>query len=678
MFELLHLLINILENNYKYFCNTMRLNQFLFVFFFFTSIIGFSQNENKEVLFTINDKPYYTNEFERVYKKNLDLVKDESQKDLDQYLELFIGYKLKVAKAFKEGLQNESSYKRELETYRSQLAKNYLTDTKVTHELIEEAYSRMKKEIRTSHILILVDKEASPEDTLKAYKKVEGIRKRILAGEDFETLAVENSEDPSVKENKGDLGYFSVFRMVYPYESAAYNTPKGEISKIFRTKFGYHILKVNDIRDNQGEVLVAHIMVLNPKPEDADQDSSMKKIFDIYKKLQQGEKFEDLARQFSDDKSTSAKGGILAKFSSGQLSSSEFENVAFSLESPDEISKPFKTQFGWHIIKLIEKLPIKGLDELKYELDSKISKDDRSKKITNSVIEKLKKKYKYGKNSKQLAELSKLISDDIYEGKWELPGNTENYFATVLWINSKSIPGKEFLNYVNKQQQKRITIRPLSKAINLLFDGFIDQELSGYYNENLENEFPEFSNIMEEYRDGLLLFDLMDKEIWTRSKTDTIGLQKYYNNHKTDYMWKIRAKAMIVSSVQLDVVKSAQKLLKKNKSEQEIKEKLNFGDKVNVMINTGIFEEGNNALPKNFKFEEGMSNIFKEGEYYYLVKVDEVMPSETKNMEECKGKLINDYQQNLEQNWVGNLRNEFEVKVNYDVFEKVKKEIKSK
>jgi peptidyl-prolyl cis-trans isomerase SurA len=363
-------------------------------------------------LFTINEKPYHTDEFSRIYKKNLDLVKDDSQKDLNQYLQLFVGYKLKVNKAYKLGLQNGAQYQSELKSYRAQLAKNYFNDTKITEELVGEGYNRLQKEIRASHILILVDENASTEDTLKAYKKIDEISKRAIAGEDFDNLAVQLSEDPSAKENKGDLGYFTAFRMVYPFENAAYNTQKGKISKIIRTRFGYHILKINDIRANRGEITVAHIMILKPKPEETEKNAE-KTINEIYKKIQQGEKFEDLAKQFSEDKSSASKGGQLNKFGSGQLSSEEFENTAFSLDKAGDISKPFQSDFGRHIVKLIQKHPVKSIDEMKNELETKIGKDDRSKKITASLNEKLRKKYTFKRDNKQYTIQSRKIHLDL-------------------------------------------------------------------------------------------------------------------------------------------------------------------------------------------------------------------------------------------------------------------------
>jgi peptidyl-prolyl cis-trans isomerase SurA len=652
----------------------MSFKQFYFGLFFLISFACNAQTNTKEVLFTVNEKPYYTDEFSRIYKKNLDLVKDDSQKDLNQYLELFVGYKLKVNKAYKLGLQNGAQYQNELKSYRTQLAKNYFNDTKITQELLEEGYNRLQKEIRASHILILVDENASAEDTLKAYKKMEDISKKAIAGENFDDLAVQFSEDPSAKENKGDLSYFTAFRMVYPFENAAYKTPKGKISKIIRTRFGYHILKITDVRANRGEITVAHIMILKPKPEEKDKDAE-KTINEIYQKIQQGEKFDDLAKQFSDDKSSSSKGGQLNKFGSGQLSSEEFENAAFSLANPDDISKPFQSEFGWHIVKLIEKHPIKSMDEMKNELETKIGKDDRSKKITASLNEKLRKKYTYKRDDKQYGLISKLVTNDFYDSKWILPENITNYSTTLLTINTKKIDCKAFLDYIEKQQKAGLKVKPLSKLVDALYANFLDEQLTAYYDENLETEFPDFAYVMEEYRDGLLLFDLMEKEIWDRAKTDTIGLNAFYDEHKMEHMWKKRVDVTIASSTKQDIIKKAHALLKKKEKPQDIKDKLNVDNVINVMMNSGVFEEGSDALPKTMKYDVGVSDVFREGEYYFVTKVDKVMPAGVKTLEECKGKLINEYQQYLELRWVDDLKSEFTIKINNDAFEHVKKQL---
>ena len=634
-----------------------------------------AQKIQKEILFTIDDKPYYTDEFSKVYNKNLDLVKDESQKDLNQYLELFVGYKLKVNKANKIGLQNSVQYQNELKSYRSQLSKNYTSDSKVTTVLVKEGYERMKKEINAAHILVMVDENATPADTLAAYKKIMEIRDRAVKGEDFGKLAVQFSEDPSAKENSGDLGFFTSFRMVYSFESAAYKTPVGNISMPIRTRFGYHLIKVKQIRDNRGEVSVAHIMLMNPK-EGEDADKPKNHIEDIYKKIQQGEKFEELAKQFSEDKSSASKGGVLNRFGSGQLSSEEFETTAFSLTKDNPISKPFQSQFGWHIVKLIEKFPLKTYEESKTELENKIAKDDRSRLITNSLTEKLRKKYVIKRDDKLFAAIEKLVTNEFYDGKWNLPEDVKQYKSKLFAIESKTIYGTDFLNYINDQQKSGITIKPVQKLVATLYNKFIDDQINLYYNDNLENEFPEFASVMEEYRDGLLLFDLMEKEIWQRSKSDTLGLKQFYNINKNKYLWKDRVKVIIASSTNMDVMKKTLSMLKKNALPQTIKEKLNTKEVVNVMVVEGIFEEGADALPKGTKFETGISEITKQGEYYFITKVLQALPSEPKSFDDCRGKVVNDYQQYLEQNWVNELKKEFNVKIDSAVFETVKKQLK--
>ncbi len=653
----------------------MKISRLLIFVFLLTQT--FLSAQNKEVLFTIDNHPYYTDEFVRVYNKNLDLVKDDSQKDLDKYLELFLGYKLKVEKANKIGLQNSSSYQNELKSYRNQLSKNYINDSKVTNELVQEAYNRMSKEIRASHILVLVDEGASPEDTLKAFNKIKDIKNRLNAGEDFVKVAQQFSEDPSVKENNGDLGYFTAFRMVYPFENAAFNTNVGEVSKPFRTRFGYHLVKVVDKRENRGEVTVAHIMIVKPTPADAPLEAKAKQtIEEIYQKIQQGEGFESLASQFSEDKSSASKGGVLQRFGAGQLSSEEFENVAFSLQNKNDISKPFQSQFGWHIIKLIDKHPVQSFEELKNELEDKVRKDERSMLITNSLAKKLRAKYTQAKDKKILASVKKTVTEDFYTQTWELPTNLKDFEATLLTINkSKQISAIEFLNFIQVQQKSKLKTKPVSKLVDELFEKFIDDQVTAYYNDNLENEFPEFKYVMDEYRDGLLLFDLMEKEIWTKAKTDSLGLSNYFNQNSKNYQWKKRYNVNIFSSTDKEVIEKAKKFLEKGKSIDYIKEKLNSDGKINIMVKSGLFEEDYDILPQYSNLSKGVSDKVSKDQYHFVVDVLEVKEVENKALSECKGKVVNDYQQYLENNWVNELKKEFDVKINANTFDAVKKQL---
>ena len=637
----------------------------------------FAQEVKKEVLFSIDDKPYYTDEFIRVYNKNLDLVKDDSQKDIDVYFDLFLGYKLKVDKAYKIGLQNSLKYQNELKSYRTQLSKNYTSDSKVTEALTKEAYDRSLKEVRASHILILVDENASPADTLKAYNEAIKVRDEIKKGMSFEDAAVKYSQDPSAKDNKGDLGYFSAFRMVYPFESAAFNTPKGEISKPTRTRFGYHLIKVVDQRDNKGEVTVAHIMVLEKKDENGN-DLSKNTIEDIYQKLQQGEKFEALAQQFSEDKSSSSKGGVLQRFGTGQLSSNEFEEVAFSLKKPNEVSKPFKTQFGWHIVKLIEKHPVRTFEESKNELENKIRRDDRSKLITSSLTEKLKKKYTVSTDKKVLASVKKLVTDDYYKQTWEVsPEVLKANNKELLVINKDAkINASSFLQYLQEQQKQNLQIKPINNLVYHFYNQFIDVKLNEYYDAHLETEFPEFSYVMDEYRDGLLLFDLMEREIWERSKSDTVGQKQFYLDNIANYKWKKRVETEIYSSTNKSDIEKAFKYAKKGKDADYIKGKLNEEGKVNVMVQSGLYEEDDKTLPKKIELNSGLSEIVKDGDYYFFLNTKKVLPSQPKDFIEARGRVINDYQQFLEANWVSELKKNVDIKVNNDVLQKVKNQLK--
>lgn len=644
---------------------------------FALSLVAFvNAQTSKQVLFTIDDKPYYTDEFIRVYNKNLDLVKDESQKDLNQYLDLFIGYKLKVNKANKLGLQDNPQYQNELKSYRTQLAKNYLSDSEVTNELIEEGYNRSLKEVRASHILLTLDENAKPEDTLAAYSNIIELRNRALKGEDFGQLAFQYSKDPSAKENKGDLGYFSAFRMVYPFESAAFKTPVGQISQPVRTRFGYHIIQVNDIRDNRGEVTVAHIMLMNPTDDNpTEKEKNKTTIFEIYAKIQQGESFEALAKQFSQDKSSASKGGVLNRFGSGQLSSEEFESNAFLLQNAGDISQPFQTQFGWHIMKLIEKHPVKTFDEAKSDIELKISRDERSRKITESLNEKLRAKFPVKRNEALYTKIKKVVDNSFYESAWKIPENIKDFNSTFISFANQEIKGDKFLTYLSSQQKNPSPIKPTSKLVDFYYQSFVDVELNQFYNDDLENQFPEFAAVMDEYRDGLLLFDLMEKEIWDKSKTDTLGLEAFYAQNLNKYQWKKRYDVLILSSTKEDIAKKAHKLLKKGKSVDEIKKELNTNDIINIMTTSGVFEEDNSVLPKKVTYEKGLQNVVHEENYYYVVQVNDVQAAGPKTLAECKGRVVNDYQQYLEENWVGILNQEFKVKINQDVFNDVKKQI---
>ncbi len=656
---------------------TMKRLKFLVASLILLIFMGVSAQEtDKKVIFTIDGTPFYADEFIRVYNKNLELVKDESQKDLDNYLELFIGYKLKITKAMQMGLQEDKKYQSELKSYRNQLAKKYLTDNKVTEELILEGYNRSLKEVKASHILLLVDENALPADTLKVYQKILNLRNEILKNGNFGDYAAKFSEDPSAKQNLGDLGYFSAFRMVYPFESAAFNTPKDQISMPVRTRFGYHLIQVTDIRDNRGELTVAHIMLSNPKEgEGATMKDIEANIREIATKLKQGENFDALAKQFSQDRATANKGGVLNRFGAGQLSATTFEEAAFALTPEQPISEPVQTDFGWHIIKLIEKHPLKTFEEAKQEIERKIEKDDRSQLIQESMTEKLKAKFRIIENKNLLNKITKAVNKTFFEATWE-PKTKDDFSKTLFTIQDEIYTGLQFIEVLKNEQKARYPEQPIQKMIENIYRKTLDENVNKYHEAHLEDEFPEFAAVMQEYREGLLLFELMEREIWKKSKNDTLGYTAFYNNNIQNYQWKDRFDVLIVSSKDQKVLKKALKAYGKSMPIAEVKTKFNEGDKIFISSQAGIYEADNSALPTLMPKAVGVSSIFEEEGYFYFVDVKEVIPAGPKKIEECRGKVINDYQQFLESNWITNLKSEFKVNVNKIIFDSVKQTMK--
>ncbi len=341
----------------------------IFLFSFLISNLLFGQSE--PVVMEVDGQAVTKAEFLQIYLKNNNDPKYDKA-SLDDYMELFTKFKLKVAEAEAQGYDTVPKLKRELEGYRKQLALPYLIDSAENKELVKQAYNRLKKEIRASHILIKVGTNAPSADTLKAYNRLLELKERIEKGEDFALVAKSknSSQDPSVMSNGGDLGYFTAFQMVYPFEEAAYRTEIGKVSMPFRTKFGYHILKVTDSRPARGTIRVAHLMVTAPKEtSDSEISKAEKKINEIYDKLKDSvtdESWERMVKKYSDDRSSTAKAGELPVFGSGsaQRMVPTFEDGAFSIKNDGDISLPIRTDYGYHIIRRLEWNDIKPFDKM--------------------------------------------------------------------------------------------------------------------------------------------------------------------------------------------------------------------------------------------------------------------------------------------------------------------------
>lgn len=629
----------------------------------------FSQDKD-EVLLKVDGEAVMSSEFLRVYNKNLDLVKDESQKDIDGYLKLFTEYQLKLKEARRLKLNEDKKYQREFLSYKKQLTKNYLSENKVTDVLVEEAYNRSNIDINASHVLVRL--EDTEKDTINAYNEVLALRKRVLK-EGFDKVKIEVHDGKSIFLE--DLGYFSAFKMVYDFEAVAYSTPVGEISMPFRTKFGYHVVKINDKRTSKGTVTAAHIMVaLTQKDSLLDPEQ---RINEIYKKLNQGESFESLAKQFSDDKSSAKKGGKITPFKSGQLSSEIFENEAFGLEADGDVSKPFKTNYGWHIVKRIDLKPIQSFKEVKASLVNKVKRDSRSKLINTAMVNELKKRYQITYNPDAKKYFESIISNEFFARSWRLPEDFQKE-ETIFSFNNRSVTYNEFGRHLTSAQRIHAgKPMPFSSLIEKEYDSFFEKSILQFREDNLELENKDFADILKEYRDGLLLFDLMEKEIWNKASKDTLGLETFYNKNKSKYQWEDRVEIVMATSADETNAKAALKMMKKGKSEDEINTALNTDTKQNVIFTKGTYNTDDSKLPTNFVSNKGISKIYQHNEAFHAIDVKAVLPAGIKTLEEAKGNVINDYQIEIEANWINDLHNRYKVEVNKKALKAIKSKIKN-
>ncbi len=618
----------------------------LFIFVTISLVSVFSYAQKKSTLLTVNGKEIPTSDFITVYEKNLSIVNDPEQKDVTNYLELYKNYLLKLEEAYALKMDTVPSYIEEFNRYKKQLIDPYLKDDNKEKDLIKEAYDRMLKEVNASHILIRMKKDASPEDTLKIYNKILDARTRIVNGESFESVAKELSQDPSAKDNGGNLGYFTVFQMVYPFENMAYNTSVGEISMPFRTRFGYHIIKVNDIRDSQGEVEVAHIMLKDDTPE------NQEKIKKIKAELDAGASFETLAKNYSDDNATKLKGGKLPKFSTNKMIPS-FSEVAFALNNPGDISEPFKTRFGWHIIKMIKKYPVGSYESLKPELANKVKQGQRAKILGRSVIDRLFKEY-------NIEEESEVIN--AFKGMdWDAENLDLPLSKTILRVNESLIPASAFYEYY--KSNKKLNAQ-------LAFNKFKEEEVLNYYKEKLPEQYPDLKQTLKEYREGLLLFDLMQDKVWKKAEQDTLGLENYYNQHKDKYWWKDSVDAVVITTDKEENAKSIKELLSNNVPLDSIKKQIKT--KGLHAVKSGTFERDNTLFPQEFKFIEGVSITGDNGQYK-VIKINELLKAHPKKFEETRGRVISDYQDFIEKNWLVDLRSKYPIKLNEKAFKKLKR-----
>lgn len=711
----------------------MKKRTFQFCIASVITLTSFAQ-VNEPVVMTLNGKPVYKNEFENVYKKNNGKDLNKDQKPIKEYVDLFALFKMKVFEAEENKLDTNKAFITELAGYRKQLAGPYLTDKSVNDALLNEVYERLKTEVKASHILINQSESALPKDTIEAYTRIMIIRDALLGknpsaskiseyenilkkssfgltktstkkdslnyqakldmvknigntigtGSDkFSTAAKKTSEDQSASDNAGNLGYFTALQMVYPFENAAYKTSVNDICMPIRTRYGYHILKVYDKRPSQGEILSSHIMVKFGKNITEQEKANLKtKIDEIYSKLKAGMKFEDAARQFSDDKQSSDRGGQLQWFGSSRMPE-EFEKAAFALKSNGDFSEPFTTEYGWHIVKRLDKKELLSFDDMKSDLKQKVARDTRSQNGKAALIQNLKKEYNFKETVSSKNDFLKVLDSTIYEGRWEAKkaeklGKKEmfRFSAKDKGADKETIvvyDQNDFAKFIEAHQTDRPKMDN-NMFLNLSYNQFLEESIINFEDSRLELKYPEFKNLLKEYRDGILLFNLTDEKVWSKAVKDTAGLRAFYEKNKNNYLWDERAEVTLYKCANDKIAKEVRNMIGKNKTEKEITEVINKTSQLNVIPESITYLKGENKnVDGNWKEGVASTDIKDEKDNKVTVLVvNKIVPKSPKKLAEAKGLITADYQNYLEKEWLAYLKNKYTVKVNEDVIKTIK------
>lgn len=628
--------------------------------------------QESEIILTIGDHEITRGEFERIYQKNNSSAVYDN-KSVEEYLELFINFKLKVIEAENSGYDTAKSFISELAGYREQLAKPYFEDKEYAKKLLQEAYERTRYEVSASHILIRVEQDTPPKDTAAAYRKMMDIRKRILAGESFAEVAKATSDDPSAKTNAGYLGWFAAFQMIYPFETVAYNTEPGKVSMPLRSRYGYHIIRVEDKRESLGRVRPAHILVYAAEDNQELRAEGEKKINECYERLKNGESFNELAAEYSDDKNTSSRGGDLNWIRSGIIPE-DLESKIFSLKDSGDFTEPLPTNYGFHIFMLLGKRSLESFEELKPEIERKLARDARGKQNEKLLVERIKTENNFRLYQENLQPVIDILDDSIYEGSWDTELANE-LINPVISFGNRDYSQKEFAGFITekKQYNKGYTINDI---INERLEQFISKKAVEYEKSMLEVKHPEFKNLMAEYHDGILLFNLTDDMVWSKAVKDTAGLLEFYERNKNNYLWGERIVLSFYTFEDENLVKKvnsvANKRAKKPFSVSKAQLLICGNDTIAcVQIEDKKLEMDDESLNKEILWQKGFSLQQKTDDKITIFKVKDILPPEPKKLNEAKGLITADYQTYLEAEWIKALRNKYDIVVHKEVLNKV-------
>ena len=586
--------------------------------------------------------------------------------------------KLKVQRAKELQLDTIPSLRKELDGYRRQLADSYLIDKEVTEKLTREAYERAQQDVEISHILLPLPITATPEDTLSAYTKALGVRKRVEMTKDFAAVAKDMSADKSAANNGGYIGFVNVIfpNGFYNLESAAYTIPLNKLSKPVRTNSGYHILKVHSRRPARGEIEAGHILIRSEKHAE---DGGKSLIDSLYQMLQSGASFESLAKEYSEDGRTAEKGGYIGFFGINRFQTS-FEDAAFALPKDDDFSEPVQTQVGWHIIKRISKRTIQPYEIEKSRLQTQIKRDDRHEQARVAMIERIKREAGLKEYPEVLKGLSDTLPETFLTFKWKAPKEKSNNVLFQLGEDFKVTLG-DFTDHLGTASRQRIrmgrgTIIP--DAVDQLYEEFLNLSCMKYEELQLEKKYPEFKMLMREYEEGILLFEATKMEVWDKASQDTTGLKAFHKRVEDNFRWDERAVAVTYNVTQeaADQVETIRSYAK-NHSADEVLAKFNSEEKSIITAEDRTVEKKKNDLFFQMPWKGGEVSEVKpvaRTKGVFFTKIEEIIPARNKTLNEARGYIIAEYQDHLETQWVKSLKQKYPIEIKQKVFDNLIKE----
>ena len=621
------------------------MKKFLLLF----TVAWFTNAAFAQTLFTYGNTPVDKAEFIRAYNKNKSPV-DNKEKALREYLDLYIKFKLKVKAAMELRLDTLPQLQYDAQSFRSQIEDSYLNNEKAVNDLLNEAFNRSQKDLHVLHFFVPVEANATADDTLKAFKSINAYYAGLASGKtDYDNL---NAALP-VKIKQSDLGFITVFSLPYEYENVIYTLKNGETSKPYRTKNGWHLFKLIEERKAVGKWKVAQILFSIPPDATAEARKGYEKKADsVYQLLQSCEDFGKMARWFSDDKVTYGSNGELAEFGSGKFESS-FENEVFKLTKNGELSKPFLTAYGYHIVKLLSHSPVstdKTDQAYQFELKQKIQQDSRINNAKDLFAKEVIKQVGYKKTAAVPdAELYR-YADSVIANPNSETGNGVKYpisNKTIGTFAKTKLTGKDWLDFVRNYKGGGELYQGETNAA--LFDIFITGSIMDYYKKHLEDFNTDFRYQMEEFKDGNVLFEIMERNIWGKAANDNAGLQNHYYQNKSKYLWAASANIILFNCTNKTIADDARAALKKGTDWKKIMEESNN----NIQADSGRFELS--QIPVTIDANTQAGSITEasvspvDGNTSFIKLINHYAAGMQRSFDEARGLVINDYQNILEE-----------------------------